>query len=32
MDGVGRDAFVYFDNDMKGYAPFDAMGLLRRLG
>ncbi len=28
----GRDAFVYFDNDMKGYAPFDAMGLLRRLG
>ncbi|MGO4200964.1 DUF72 domain-containing protein [Rhodococcus sp. TAF43] len=28
----GRDAFVYFDNDMKGYAPFDAMALLDRLG
>ena len=28
----GRDAFVYFDNDIKGYAPFDAMGLLSRLG
>lgn len=27
----GRDAFVYFDNDMKGCAPFDAMGLLERL-
>lgn len=27
----GLDAFVYFDNDMKGYAPFDAMGLLDRL-
>lgn len=28
---AGLDAFVYFDNDMKGYAPFDAMGLLDRL-
>ncbi|MFZ2175246.1 MAG: DUF72 domain-containing protein [Rhodococcus sp. (in: high G+C Gram-positive bacteria)] len=28
----GLDAFVYFDNDMKGYAPFDAMRLLERLG
>ena len=28
----GRDVFVYFDNDMKVFAPFDAMGLARRLG
>ncbi|CAM3012569.1 DUF72 domain-containing protein [Prescottella defluvii] len=28
----GRDVFVYFDNDMKGHAPFDAMALLDRLG
>lgn len=27
----GRDVYVYFDNDMKGYAPFDAMRLLERL-
>jgi uncharacterized protein YecE (DUF72 family) len=27
-----RDVFVYFDNDVKVYAPFDAMGLGRRLG
>lgn len=27
----GEDAFVYFDNDIKGYAPFDAMSLLNRL-
>ena len=27
----GRDVFVYFDNDMKGYAPHDAMALLTRL-
>src|SRR6195952_2475614 len=27
----GRDAFVYFDNDMKGYAPYDAMRLIERL-
>jgi uncharacterized protein YecE (DUF72 family) len=28
----GRDVFVYFDNDMKGFAPFNAMDLARRLG
>ena len=28
----GQDVFVYFDNDMKGYAPHDAMGLIERLG
>ena len=27
-----RDVFVYFDNDVKVRAPFDAMGLMRRLG
>jgi uncharacterized protein YecE (DUF72 family) len=27
----GRDAFVYFDNDMKGYAPHDAMRLIELL-
>ena len=27
-----RDIFVYFDNDVKVRAPFDAMGLARRLG
>ncbi len=27
----GRDGFVYFDNDMKGYAPYDAMKLIERL-
>jgi uncharacterized protein YecE (DUF72 family) len=27
----GRDAFVYFDNDMKGFAPYDAMRLIERL-
>ncbi|GGC90648.1 hypothetical protein GCM10011512_17080 [Tersicoccus solisilvae] len=31
-DGVGRDVFVYFDNDVKVRAPVDAMGLARRLG
>jgi uncharacterized protein YecE (DUF72 family) len=30
--GRGRDVFVYFDNDVKVHAPFDAMGLMRRLG
>jgi uncharacterized protein YecE (DUF72 family) len=29
---AGRDVFVYFDNDMKGYAPHDAMRLIERLG
>ena len=27
-----RDVYVYFDNDVKVRAPFDAMGLSRRLG
>jgi uncharacterized protein YecE (DUF72 family) len=27
----GQDVFVYFDNDMKGYAPHDAMRLIDRL-
>jgi uncharacterized protein YecE (DUF72 family) len=26
------DVFVYFDNDMKGFAPRDAMALIARLG
>jgi uncharacterized protein YecE (DUF72 family) len=28
----GEDVVVYFDNDMKGYAPHDARALLDRLG
>jgi uncharacterized protein YecE (DUF72 family) len=28
----GRDVFVYFDNDVKVRAPFDAMSLAERLG
>jgi uncharacterized protein YecE (DUF72 family) len=28
---AGRDVFVFFDNDMKGYAPRDAMALIARL-
>jgi uncharacterized protein YecE (DUF72 family) len=31
-DGRPRDVFVYFDNDVKVRAPFDAMGLAERLG
>ena len=27
----GRDVYVYFDNDVKVRAPFDAMGLAERL-
>ncbi len=27
-----QDVFVYFDNDAKGYAPHDAMGLIERVG
>lgn len=27
----GQDAFVYFDNDVKVHAPFDAIALARRL-
>jgi len=28
----GRDVYVYFDNDAKVHAPFDAQALARRLG
>ena len=28
----GEDVFVFFDNDAKGYAPHDAVGLIARLG
>ena len=28
----GRDAYVYFDNDIKAHAPFDAMELAKKLG
>ncbi|HYE17944.1 MAG TPA: DUF72 domain-containing protein [Tepidisphaeraceae bacterium] len=28
----GRDVFVYFDNDVKVRAPYDAIGLARRVG
>ncbi|GAA5482969.1 DUF72 domain-containing protein [Haloferula sargassicola] len=28
----GRDVYVYFDNDIKVHAPFDAMSLASRLG
>jgi uncharacterized protein YecE (DUF72 family) len=27
----GRDVYVYFDNDARGHAPFDAMALAARL-
>jgi uncharacterized protein YecE (DUF72 family) len=27
----GLDVYVYFDNDMKGFAPYDALALQRRL-
>jgi uncharacterized protein YecE (DUF72 family) len=30
--GGRRDAYVYFDNDAKVRAPFDALGLMARLG
>jgi uncharacterized protein YecE (DUF72 family) len=30
--GAGRDVYVYFDNDVKVRAPFDAIGLAERLG
>ncbi len=29
---AGQDVFCYFDNDMKGYAPYDARRLIARLG
>jgi len=31
-DRAGKDVYVYFDNDMKVKAPFDALNLMRRLG
>jgi uncharacterized protein YecE (DUF72 family) len=31
-DPAGRDVYVYFDNDVKVRAPFDAMGLATRVG
>jgi uncharacterized protein YecE (DUF72 family) len=30
--GDGRDVYVYFDNDVKVRAPFDALSLMRKLG
>ena len=29
---AGQDVYVYCDNDMKVRAPYDAMGLMQRLG
>lgn len=29
---TGRDVYVYFDNDVKTHAPYDAMSLAHRLG
>ena len=31
-DRAGRDVYVYFDNDVKVRAPFDALNLMRMLG
>jgi uncharacterized protein YecE (DUF72 family) len=31
-DRDGRDVYVYFDNDAKVHAPFDALNLMRLLG
>jgi uncharacterized protein YecE (DUF72 family) len=28
---LGQDVYVYFDNDAKGYAPHDALGLIARV-
>jgi len=28
----GRDVYAYFDNDVKGYAPHDALALIERVG
>ena len=30
-DRAGKDVYVYFDNDMKVKAPFDAMSLMKKL-
>jgi len=32
QSGSGRDVYVYFDNDTKVHAPFDAIRLSKRLG
>lgn len=29
---LGQDVYVYFDNDAKGFAPHDALGLIERVG
>jgi uncharacterized protein YecE (DUF72 family) len=31
-DRAGKDVYVYFDNDLKVKAPFDALNLMARLG
>jgi uncharacterized protein YecE (DUF72 family) len=31
-DRAGRDVYVYFDNDVKVKAPFDALSLMKKLG
>jgi uncharacterized protein YecE (DUF72 family) len=31
-DRAGKDVYVYFDNDVKVRAPFDALNLMNRLG
>ena len=31
-DRAGRDVYVYFDNDVKVKAPFDALALMEKLG
>ena len=31
-DRGGRDVYVYFDNDVKSRAPFDALSLMKKLG
>jgi uncharacterized protein YecE (DUF72 family) len=31
-DRAGKDVYVYFDNDVKVKAPFDALNLMARLG
>lgn len=31
-DRDGRDVYVYFDNDVKVRAPFDALNIMRKLG
>ncbi len=30
--GAGLDVYVYFDNDVKVHAPYDALALMQRLG